>query len=205
MLETLVNEGMIRTYGWSTDRADAVLLFGPARMRRRPARAQCARRRQRELLALCDEADLASMNRGPLGMGLLTGKFTPNSTFATDDQRHAAQWHPGLHEGRLTAEWLDKLAAIRDVLDQRRPTLAQGSPAWIWARSPHRPDPRVQETVAQVEENCGALTAGPPSADQMAQIDRIPDRLTTRSTVEHNIASHTAQTSWQRWRYRPGG
>ena len=133
VLEELVAEGLIRTYGWSTDRADAVRAFSTL--------PGCGVVQQGlsvlddsnpELLGVCDELDLASINRGPLGMGLLTGKFTPASTFAEDDQRHVAQWHPGFRDGRPTAEWLDKLASIREVLTSEGRTLAQGALAWIW-------------------------------------------------------------------------
>ena len=91
VLEELVTEGLIRTYGWSTDRADAVRAFSTL--------PGCGVVQQGlsvlddadpELLEICEELDLASINRGPLGMGLLTGKFSPTSTFATDDQRHRA-------------------------------------------------------------------------------------------------------------------
>jgi aryl-alcohol dehydrogenase-like predicted oxidoreductase len=177
VLEELVTEGLIRTYGWSTDRADAVRAFSTL--------PGCGVVQQglsvldegtAELLALCDELDLASINRGPLGMGLLTGKFSPASTFAADDQRHVAQWHPGFRDGKPTAEWLDKLAAIRDVLTSEGRTLAQGALAWIWARSPRTVPIPGFKTVAQVEENAGALAAGPLTPDQMAEIDRILDR-----------------------------
>ena len=94
VLEELVAEGRIRTYGWSTDRVDAVRAFSTL--------PGCGVVQQGlsvlddanpELLALCEEFDLASINRGPLGMGLLTGKFSPSTTFAADDQRTVAQWH----------------------------------------------------------------------------------------------------------------
>jgi aryl-alcohol dehydrogenase-like predicted oxidoreductase len=168
---------LIRTYGWSTDRSDAVRAFSSL--------PGCSVVQQGlsvlddanpELLALCEEFDLASINRGPLGMGLLTGKFTPASTFAADDQRHVAEWHPGFRDGRPTADWLDKLAAIRGVLTSEGRTLAQGALAWIWARSPRTVPIPGFKTVAQVEENCGALAAGPLTADQMAEIDRILER-----------------------------
>jgi aryl-alcohol dehydrogenase-like predicted oxidoreductase len=177
VLEQLVSDGLIRTYGWSTDRADAVRAFSTLR--------GCGVVQQGlsvldeadpALLAICDEHDLASINRGPLGMGLLTGKFTPNSTFADDDQRHAAAWHPGFRDGRPTAEWLDKLAAIRDVLTSHGRTLAQGALAWIWARSDRTVPIPGFKTVAQVEENCGALDAGPLTDQQMSEIDRILGR-----------------------------
>ena len=55
-------------------------------------------------------------------------------------------------------------------------TLAQGALAWIWARSPRTVPIPGFKTVAQVEENCGALAAGPLTADQLAEIDRILGR-----------------------------
>ena len=55
-------------------------------------------------------------------------------------------------------------------------TLAQGALAWIWARSPRTVPIPGFKTVAQVEENCGALDAGPLTPEQMTEIDRILDR-----------------------------
>jgi aryl-alcohol dehydrogenase-like predicted oxidoreductase len=180
VLEELVSEGVIRTYGWSTDRADAVREFSTL--------PGCGVVQHGlsvldddnpEMLSICDDLDLASINRGPLGMGLLTGKFTPNSTFAADDQRNVAAWHPGFRDGKPTDEWLDKLAAIRDVLTSEGRTLAQGSLAWIWARSERTVPIPGFKTVAQVEENSGALANGPLEREQMNEIDRILDRQQT--------------------------
>jgi aryl-alcohol dehydrogenase-like predicted oxidoreductase len=179
VLEQLVGEGLIRTYGWSSDRADALRAFstGPG----------CGVIQQGlsvldevdpALLALCAELDLASIDRGPLGMGLLTGKYAPDSTFGSDDQRRLAAWHPGFRDGKPTAEWLNKLAAIRDVLTSGGRTLAQGSLAWIWGRSERTVPIPGFKTVAQVEENAGALAYGPMQAEEMAEIDRILGRET---------------------------
>ncbi|MFO7635638.1 MAG: aldo/keto reductase, partial [Caldilinea sp.] len=55
-------------------------------------------------------------------------------------------------------------------------TLAQGALAWLWARSATTlPIPGFR-TVAQVEENCGAMAFGPLTPSQMAQIDAILGR-----------------------------
>lgn len=176
VLEELVKEGKIRTYGWSTDRLDAIQAFATS--------PNCGVIQQQlsvldgnmELLALCEERNLASINRGPLGMGLLTGKFAPDSTFASDDVRHNAQWHPGFKDGRPTREWLDKLASIREVLTGGGRTLAQGALGWIWARSPLTfPIPGFK-TVAQVDENCKAMQFGPLNPAQMQEIDTILGR-----------------------------
>lgn len=176
VLEDLVKQGKIRAYGWSTDRTDAIQAFSTS--------PNCSVVQQQlsvldgnmELLAFCEAQNLASINRGPLGMGLLTGKFAPNSTFADDDVRHHAEWHPGFKGGKPTQDWLDKLTSIREVLTSGGRTLAQGALAWIWARSPLTVPIPGFKTVAQVEENCRALKFGPLSAAQMAEIDRILGR-----------------------------
>ncbi|MCG2783979.1 MAG: aldo/keto reductase [Anaerolineae bacterium] len=176
VLDELVREGKIRTYGWSTDRTDAIKAFSTS--------PNCSVVQQQlsvldgnmELLALCEQINLASINRGPLGMGLLTGKFVPESTFASDDVRHSAAWHPGFKNGKPTQEWLDKLAAIHDVLTSNGRTLSQGALAWIWARSPQTVPIPGFKTVAQVEENCKALQFGPLDSGQMAEIDQILGR-----------------------------
>jgi aryl-alcohol dehydrogenase-like predicted oxidoreductase len=173
VLEDLVRQGKIRTYGWSTDRTDAIKAFATS--------PHCSVVQQQlsvldgnmELLGLCEEWNLASINRGPLGMGLLTGKFVPNSTFAADDVRHHADWHPGFKNGRPTQEWLDKLASIREVLTSGGRTLSQGALAWIWARSPKTVPIPGFKTVVQVEENCKAMGFGPLNPDQMAEINHI--------------------------------
>jgi aryl-alcohol dehydrogenase-like predicted oxidoreductase len=114
-------------------------------------------------------------------MGLLTGKFAPTTTFAADDQRSTAEWHPGFSEGKPTADWLDKLASIRDVLTSDGRTVTQGALGWIWARSPVTVPIPGFKTIAQVEENCGALEHGPLAAAQLDDIDHILGREPARS------------------------
>lgn len=177
ILEDFVKQGKIRTYGWSTDRLDAVKAFSTS--------PNCSVVQQQlsvldgnmELLALCEEWNLASINRGPLGMGLLTGKFTPGSSFPEHDIRHHAQWHPGFKDGQPTRDWLDKLASIREILTSEGRTLGQGALAWIWAKSPVTIPIPGFKNVKQVEENCKAMNYGPLTIDQMKEIDRILVRV----------------------------
>jgi aryl-alcohol dehydrogenase-like predicted oxidoreductase len=177
-LQALVQMGKVRTYGWSTDRLDAVAAFSTS--------PNCSTVQQQfsvldgnaELLAYCEQHNLASINRGPLGMGLLTGKFTPGATFNTDDVRQHADWHPGFKNGKPTQAWLDALASIREVLTSGGRTLAQGALAWLWGRSPKTIPIPGFKTVQQIEENCKALAFGPLSPDQMREIDQILGRPT---------------------------
>ncbi|PKO00451.1 MAG: aldo/keto reductase [Chloroflexi bacterium HGW-Chloroflexi-4] len=176
ILESMVKAGKIRTYGWSTDRTDAIQAFATS--------PNCGVIQQQlsvldgnnELLALCEKLNLGSMNRGPLGMGLLTGKFAPDTTFAKDDVRAHAQWHPAFKDGKPTQNWLNKLASIREVLTSGGRTLTQGALAWIWARSPLTVPIPGFKTVAQVEENCKAMVFGPLTSSQMNEVDQILGR-----------------------------
>jgi aryl-alcohol dehydrogenase-like predicted oxidoreductase len=62
------------------------------------------------------------------------------------------------------------------VLTSGGRTLAQGALAWLWGRSPKTlPIPGFR-TVAQVEENCRALSFGPLAPAQMHQIESILNR-----------------------------
>ena len=177
VLEKLVQEGKIRTYGWSTDRVEAVAAFaeGP----------NCGVVQQElnvflgnlELLRLCEELDLGSLNRAPLGMGILTGKFTPASTFAGNDVRAAPDmWFDGFEGGKVNPAWLSRLEAVREVLTSNGRTPAQGALAWIWGASPLTVPIPGFKSVAQVQENAGAMAFGPLTAGQMNEIDDILGR-----------------------------
>ena len=165
VLEELVAAGKIRAYGWSTDDPERARVFaeGP----------HCTAIQQRlnifegnqQTLAVCEELNLASVNRGPLGMGLLTGKFTHESRLPEADVRH--DWD--LRQGER-AQHLDMLHSVRDLLTRDGRTLAQAALGWLWARSEQTIPIPGFKTVAQVEENVGALRFGPLSAEQMQQI-----------------------------------
>ncbi|MCE7946797.1 MAG: aldo/keto reductase [Chloroflexi bacterium CFX4] len=181
VLENLVRAGKIRSYGWSTDFADRARIFAAGK--------HCSAIQVElnviddspHVLAVCEEFDLAAINRGPLAMGLLTGKYTPRHSLPEDDVRgpNAPDWMKYFKNGQPNPEWLDKASAVGEVLRSNGRTLAQGALAWLWARSSKNlPIPGFR-TVAQVEENCGALAFGALNADQMRQIEEILQRSTT--------------------------
>ncbi|MBC7810970.1 MAG: aldo/keto reductase, partial [Burkholderiales bacterium] len=177
-LEALVSEGKIRAYGWSTDYPDGARVF---------AEGEHCTAIQHEInvfddnapmIALCEELNLASINRGPLAMGLLTGKFNANSQLAANDVRGQSnlEWLRYFADGKPRPDFLQKLDAIRDILSSGGRTLAQGALAWLWARSPQNVPIPGFRSVTQVEENTGAMQFGPLSADAMAEIDGILER-----------------------------
>jgi aryl-alcohol dehydrogenase-like predicted oxidoreductase len=131
-----------------------------------------------EALAVCEKHDLAAVIRGPLAMGLLTDKYTAETSPAVDDVRGAKSpdWIKYFKEGRPNPEWLSKRDAVREILRSGGRTVAQGALAWLWARSPMTVPIPGFRTAAQVEENAGAMAFGPLTAGQMDEIDRILER-----------------------------
>jgi len=121
-----------------------------------------------ETLRVCEENNLASINRNPLAMGALTGKFTTATKFPDDDIRsHRYDFH-----GK-DAEMLRKLDRIRAILTADRRTLAQAALGWLLARSPRMIPIPGFKTIAQVEDNAGVLRRGALTDAQMKEIAEI--------------------------------
>lgn len=174
-LEELVAAGKIRSYGWSTDFADRATAFASAGARATAIQhAFSVLEDSQEVLDVCEKLDLASVNRGPLAMGLLTGKFTEASTLGPDDVRGISpDWMRFFRDGRPAPEWLARVAALREALTADGRTLVQGALGYLWARSGRTVPIPGCRTVAQVEENAGALAYGPLPADAYAEVERL--------------------------------
>ena len=171
MLEDLVDQGLIRCYGWSTDLVDRAQVFASG--------DHCASIQFRlnalfdnlEMRQLCSEHDLAGINKDPLNRGVLTGKFTNQSTFSSDDIRSREDFSTDSVGWRL-----DATEAIRDLLRSGGRTMAQGALAYIWALDTRMIPIPGFKSVAQVEQNAGAIALGPLTQDELHQIDDIVDR-----------------------------
>lgn len=173
-LEELKEKGLIRAYGWSTDDPERAKIFakGP----------NCATVQHdlnvlldnEPMLELCENEDLASINRTPLAMGLLTGKYEEGSKLPSDDIRGTPpEWMEYFKNGKPNQEWLSKLEKIRDILTSEGRSLPQGALAWNWAKSERTIPIPGFKTVEQVEENIKAMEYGPLTDDQMKRIDEI--------------------------------
>ncbi|WP_377266990.1 aldo/keto reductase [Peterkaempfera sp. SMS 1(5)a] len=174
-LEDLVAEGRIRAYGWSTDEPGSAEAFARAG-------AGCTAiqhdhsvlRDAAGMIAVCESLGLASIARGPLAMGLLSGKYHDGRQVGGEDVR--SQEHPWLSyftDGAGAPEWLARIDAIRDVLTSGGRTLAQGALAWLLARSPATiPIPGCR-TIAQVEENLGTLAFGPLAGREFTEVEAL--------------------------------
>jgi aryl-alcohol dehydrogenase-like predicted oxidoreductase len=176
VLETLVEEGKIRWYGWSTDNPEAAKVFAQG--------VHCTAIQHDllmgwdvpQMLAVCDRYDQASINRSPLGMGMMTGKFNRDTTFPEDDVRHWMGWN--LRSDGSTQR-LQRLEAVRKNFANAGEvrTQAQIALAWIWTRSDRTiPIPGFRN-LSQVKENIQAMEFGLLSKEQMNKIDEIYERI----------------------------
>lgn len=177
-LEELVSQGKIRAYGWSTDFPASAEFFA--------AGEHCtAIQAQLNVLddnpaiaAVCQKHDLGLINRGPLAMGLLTGKYRAGVRPSIDDVRgeRSPEWMKYFRDGEPNAEYLKMLDAVREILVSGGRTLAQGALAWLWARSEKTlPIPGFR-TVKQVQENAAAMEFGPLTQAQFDEIETILGR-----------------------------
>lgn len=171
LLEALVKDGKIRYYGWSTDSVEGAREFAKG--------DHCVSIQHDlnvildapEMLTLCEELNLASVNRSPLARGALSGKYSKGATFPQNDVRND-EWSRE-HFFAPTLDWLD---AIRGILTSNGRTLVQGALAWIWARSGKTIPIPGFKTVAQVEENARAIQFGPLTSEQMQEINTLLGR-----------------------------
>lgn len=147
------------------------------------------RRMQRDILPYCAEHGVGFMAYGSLAFGLLTGTFTEEMDFGTQDWRSrqgnmgsikmfAALFGPEKFKDNVRAvEQLEKIAAR---YDKSLPQLALR-----WATS----HPAVStalvgcRTVSEVEDNVGALGWSIDDAD-LAEIDAIFERHDVDTTPE---------------------
>ncbi|MFE4055417.1 aldo/keto reductase [Streptomyces sp. NPDC059096] len=176
--EELVREGLIRSYAWSTDDPERAAVFAGGEHCAAVQHTCNVLHDAPEMLELCAEHGLASVARSPLAMGLLARDPGAGADAETGWTRGAGDirtvppaWLSWFGAGGLPVpEQAARVAAVRDLLTSGGRTLAQGALAWLWARSPHTvPIPGIR-SVAQAEENAGALRYGPLGESEMKEI-----------------------------------
>jgi aryl-alcohol dehydrogenase-like predicted oxidoreductase len=189
-LDRLVAEGVIRAYGVSVETCDEALAAI-----RRPGVASvqiilnCFRHKPlAEVLPAAREAGVGIIARVPLASGLLSGRFDESTRFAEDDHRnfnrHGASFDVG--ETFSGVPYRVGLAAVRELapLVPAGATMAQFALRWVIDQ------PGVTTVIPgarnpdQVRANAAAAELPPLTADQLAGVRDIYDRL-IREHVHH--------------------
>ncbi|KRF03353.1 aldo/keto reductase [Paenibacillus sp. Soil766] len=176
VLEELVVEGKIRYFGWSTDLTNRAEIFAQSKHCAAIQHEMNIFRDNTTMIDLCEKHQLASINRGPLAMGLLTGKYSEVTTVVDPKDirsRNNLDWLTYFKDGIPSSIMTNHLRDIREILTSNGRTLTQGALAWLWARSEMTlPIPGFR-TVKQVTENAKALDFGPLTQTQLQQIQQL--------------------------------
>ena len=176
-LELARQSGKIRAYGWSTDFPASVTA-----MAQRPGfvaveHAMHVFMDVPSIQSAIETSHLTALIRSPLAMGILTGKFDSDSVLPRNDVRSMnSDRRDYFLDGRVNPRYLKNLAAVRELLQSEGRSLSQGALGWLMARSTSNLPLPGARTVAQIEENAGALEHGPLPSAVMAEIETLVDR-----------------------------
>lgn len=173
-------EGFRRLKEAGTVRAWGVSTSDPEHLRRFNADGDCDvlqtdysilnRTAEAELLPYCQQHGIGVIVRGPLAMGLLTGKYPPSATFPPGDFRRAWTEDPAQHEQFLHD--LDIVEELRDVVPGDE-TIAQFALRFV------RSHPAVSTVIPgakdrrQAESNAAAGLTPLLSEQEQAAVDRL--------------------------------
>lgn len=125
-----------------------------------------------EVIPFCEQEGIGILAHSPLAKGLLTGKYTPDSKFPSDDERSRFP----RFQGERFARYLSVAGKLNDVARDKKLTLVQLSIAWI-LRKPAVTCVLVgAKTVEQVQEYLGSVSVE-FTAEELARIDSILEEL----------------------------
>jgi len=172
VLEELVAAGKLRWYGSSMSDPAIVRALAEGPHMVAVQHELNVLRGELEALSAAEDLGLASLNRTPLAMGLLSGRYSPDALPAADDVRLNAPWWDFFDAGAMD-RWLRRIAEARAELTADGRSLVQGALGWIWGRSPVTLPLPGFRTVAQVEENVGAAAYGPLPTERVERIREL--------------------------------
>jgi aryl-alcohol dehydrogenase-like predicted oxidoreductase len=169
--QRLQQDGKVRAYGVSTSDFEYLKALN--------ADGGCAtcqidysilnRTPEQEIFPYCIEQDIGVIVRGPLAMGILTGKFGPDTQFGEGDWR--SRWQDNPEEREIYLQDLGKVEQLQPLAVER--TLAQLALQFSMAH------PAVSTVIPgaknskQARENVAAALLPALSAEERAQIDAV--------------------------------
>jgi aryl-alcohol dehydrogenase-like predicted oxidoreductase len=169
--QRLQRDGKVRAYGVSTSDFEYLKAFN--------ADDNCAtlqidysilnRTAEAEIFPYCQAHNLGVLVRGPLAMGILTGKFSPDTRFGPDDFRR--RWHEDPEEYQVFLDDLAKVEALRPLAEGR--TLAQLALQFVIAHPAVTAAIPGAKTPEQLKDNVSAALLPRLTAEELAQIEAI--------------------------------
>ena len=169
--QKLQRDGKVRAYGVSTSDLEYLQAFN--------VDGGCAtlqtdysilnRTAENEILPYCQQHNIGVIVRGPLAMGILTGKFGQDTRFGEGDCRR--RWHENLDEYQIFLDDLEKVQRLIPLADGR--TMAQLALQFVMAHPAVTVAIPGAKTRRQLADNVGAALLPALAPDELAQIDAV--------------------------------
>jgi aryl-alcohol dehydrogenase-like predicted oxidoreductase len=169
--QKLQREGKVRYYGVSTSDFEYLKAFN--------ADGNCAslqidysilnRTPEEDILPYCQANHIGVIVRGALAMGILAGKFTPETRFGEDDFRR--RWHENPEEYQVFLDDLQMVDALRHLAEGR--SLAQLALQFVLAHPAVTTVIPGIKNVAQAQANLQTGLLDPLSQEELAFIDTV--------------------------------
>ncbi len=170
--QRLQQAGKVRAYGVSTSDFEYLKAFN--------ADGRCAglqidysilnRTAEQEILPYCQQNNIGVIVRGALAMGILTGKFTPETRFAKGDFRQ--RWHDHPDEYQVFLKDLETVERLRQ-LERPERNLAQLALQFVLQHPAVTTVIPGIKDISQAQKNIRAGQLPPLSADEMRFIDNL--------------------------------
>lgn len=172
--QILQTHGKVRAYGVSTSNYQYLQEFN--------ADDGCAtlqidfsllnRTAENEIFPYCQEKNIGLIGRGPLAMGILTGKFGPDTKFSEFDWR--SRWQENTEEREIYLDDLHKVEKLKALTDER--TLAQLALQFVLSKKSVSVVIPGCKTTDQVSENVSAALLPPLAAQDLSYLESITPR-----------------------------
>jgi len=124
---------------------------------------------EEEIFPYCLEHDIGVIVRGPLAMGILTGKFDRDTQFPDGDFRQ--NWIENPDENKIFLNDLQKVDQLREVAGDQN--LAQLAIQFVLAHPAVTTVIPGAKTVKQLQQNVAAGELPPLDKEILSQIDQI--------------------------------
>jgi len=119
-----------------------------------------------ELMPLCDEHEIGLIAREPLYCGLLTGKYTVESTFRKDDHRN--RWM----RDKYLAD-LEKIERLKSALDLKKISLKQSAIEFVLSEKTVSTVIPGMKTMTHVEDHLCAVREPKLTSEEISQIQKL--------------------------------
>lgn len=169
--QRLQEQGKVRAYGVSTSDFEYLQTFnaegGTSTLQ--IDYSILNRTAEKEIFPYCQAENIGVVVRGPLAMGILTGKFDRETRFPKGDFRRS--WHEDSEKYQTFLQDLEKVEQLRQLADGR--SLAQLALQFVLANPTVSTVIPGAKRVDQLEENVQAGLLPPLTGEELAQINEI--------------------------------